>query len=129
MWIFGYKFNSRKLYWHAHSFMKMLKNLKFLIAFLDSYSLSDVAAECSSQDIVRIDNTLKQILDKLNLLTNSNGYSPSSLLHSRACERPVTSGGSCLSVCLSASHRTTYPTLRSVDVSMVTRKAQLVWRE
>ena len=91
MWIFGYKFNSTKLFWHAHSFMKMLKNKKFLIAFLDSYSLSDVAAECSSQDIVRIDNTLKQILDKLNLLTNSNGYSPSPLLHSRACERPVTS--------------------------------------
>ena len=64
--------------------MKMLKNFKKFIAFLDSYLLSDVAAECSSQDIVRIDNTLKQILDKLNLLTNSSGYSPSSLLHS--CE-------------------------------------------
>ena len=64
--------------------MKMLKNLVFFITFLASYSLSDVAAECSSQDIVRIDNTLKQILDKLNLLTNSSGYSPSSLLHS--CE-------------------------------------------
>ena len=71
MWIFGYKFNSRKLYLHAHSFMKMLKNKKILIAFLDSYPLSDVAAECSSQDIVRIDNTLKQILDKLNMITNS----------------------------------------------------------
>ena len=64
--------------------MKMLKNLVFLITFLASYSLSDVAAECSSQDIVRINNTLKQILDKLNMITNSSGYSPSSLLHS--CE-------------------------------------------
>ena len=62
----------------------LYENFKNFIAFLDSYSLSDVAAECSSQDIIRIDNTLKQILRKLNLLTNSNGYSPSSLLHS--CE-------------------------------------------
>ena len=54
MWIFGYKdykVNSRKLYWHAHCFMKMLK---IFIAFLDSYPLSDVAAEYSSQDIIRI---------------------------------------------------------------------------